>query len=306
LGDKRLSLAEEGKDAVAPGGLPRPWFVSAATSPQSTTTIEPSRGWAPLRIGDLWAYREILYFLIWRDIKIRYRQTLIGATWALIQPFMTMVVFSIFFGRLAKIPSDGVPYPLFSFAALVPWTFFSNGLTQSANSLVHSSHLITKVYFPRLLVPMARVLSGVPDFGLSFLFLLAMAWWYGILRADLTFLWLPALALLALTTSLGVGLWLAALNVQYRDIQHAVPFLVQLWLFATPIAYPSSLLAEPWRTVYGLNPMVGVVEGFRWALLSSGRAPGSTVGVSALAALTILVGGAFFFRRAERTFADVI
>jgi lipopolysaccharide transport system permease protein len=274
--------------------------------PLRPTVIEPSRGWVPLKLSHLWEYREVLYFLVWRDIKVRYRQTLIGATWAIIQPFMTMVVFSVFFGRLAKMPSDGMPYPLFAFAALVPWTFFANGLALSANSLVHSGHLITKVYFPRLLVPMARVLTGLADFALSFLVLLGMTWWYGLLHSRPALVWLPALALLAFVTSLGVGLWLSALSVQYRDVQHAVPFLIQVWLFATPIAYPSSLLSEPWRTIYGLNPMVGVVEGFRWALLGRGNTPGPTAVASALTALAILITGAFFFRRVERTFADVI
>lgn len=274
--------------------------------PMVLTVIEPARGWVPLKLSELWGYREVLYFLVWRDITIRYRQTVIGMAWAVIQPFMTMVVFSVFFGRLAQMPSDGIPYPLFAFAALVPWTFFANGLTLSANSLVHSGHLITKVYFPRLLVPMGRVLTGMPDLGLSFVVLLGMIWWYGLLQARPALLWLPVFALLAFVTALGVGLWLSALNVQYRDIQHAVPFLVQVWLFATPIAYPSSLLSGPWRTVYGLNPMVGVVEGFRWALLGTGTAPSHHVAVSALAALVILVTGAFFFRRVERTFADVV
>jgi lipopolysaccharide transport system permease protein len=217
-----------------------------------------------------------------------------------------MVVFSVFLGGLAKVPSDGTPYPLFAFAALVPWAFFANGLTQSANSLVASGHLITKVYFPRLLVPLARVLSGLPDIGLSFLVLVALVGWYGELRLTASLLWLPLLALLALLTAFGVGLWLSALNVQYRDVQHAVPFLIQIWMFATPIVYPSSLLPEPWRTVYGLNPMVGVVEGFRWALLGSGRPPGPPLVVSAIAALVLLGSGAFFFRRVERTFADVV
>jgi lipopolysaccharide transport system permease protein len=282
--------------------------ASESPSPRSMvlTVIEPSVGWVPLKLSELWGYREVLYYLVWRDIKIRYRQTIIGMAWAVIQPFMTMVVFSIFFGRLARMPSDGVPYPVFAFAALVPWTFFANGLTLSANSLVHSGHLITKVYFPRLLVPMARVLTGVPDLALSALVLVGMIWWYGLLQARLELLWLPVFALLAFVTALGVGLWLSALNVQYRDIQHVVPFLVQVWLFATPIAYPSSLLSGPWRTVYGLNPMVGVVEGFRWALLGSGAAPSFNVAVSALAALLIFVTGAFFFRRIERTFADVV
>lgn len=284
------------------GGRPVPDVPAAL----AITVIEPSRGWVSLRLHELWEYREVLYFLIWRDIKVRYRQTLIGMAWAIIQPFMTMVVFTVFFGKLARIPSDGAPYPLFAFSALVPWAFFSNGLIQSANSLVHSGHLITKVYFPRLLVPMARVLGGLPDLGLNFLVLLGMIWWYGSLEFRPALLWLPALVLLAFITAFGFGLWLSALNVQYRDIQHAVPFLVQLWLFATPIAYPASLVREPWRTLYSLNPLVGVVEGFRWALLGSGRAPGLTIAVSTLAALLVLVTGAFFFRRVERVFADVV
>lgn len=271
-----------------------------------TTVIEPGKGWVPLHLGELWEYREVLYYLVWRDIKVRYRQTAIGALWAIIQPLMTMVVFSVFLGGFAKVPSDGAPYPLFAFAALVPWSFFANGLTQSANSLVASGNLITKVYFPRLLVPMGRVLSGLPDIGLSFLVLLALVAWYGHLRPSFSLLWLPFLASLAFLTALGVGLWLSALNVQYRDVQHAVPFLIQIWMFATPIAYPSSLLPEPWRTVYGLNPMVGVVEGFRWALLGTAGAPRPIIFVSALVAVALLVSGAYYFRRMERTFADVV
>lgn len=274
--------------------------------PLVKTVIEPSRGWVPLKLSELWEFREVLYFLIWRDIKVRYRPTLLGAAWAIVQPFMTMVVFTVFFGRLAKMPSDGAPYALFAFAALVPWTFFANGLTQSANSLVHSSQLITKVYFPRVLVPMGRVLSGLPDLGLSFLVLLGMVWWYGLFEIRGRLLWLPALAFLAFITAFSVGLWLSALNVRYRDIQHAVPFLAQMWLFATPIAYPSSLLPEPWRTIYSLNPLVGVVEGFRWALLGSGHPPGLSLAFSTLAAVVLLVTGAYVFRRIERTFADMV
>ncbi len=302
-------MSDELSEDVTMAGGPLSEGLGASDLPSRrtlVTVIEPSVGWVPLKLSELWGYREVLYYLVWRDIKIRYRQTVIGMAWAVIQPFMTMVVFSIFFGRLAQMPSDGVPYPVFAFAALVPWTFFANGLTLSANSLVHSGHLITKVYFPRLLVPMGRVLTGLPDLGLSFVVLLGMIWWYGLLQARPALLWLPVFSLLAFVTALGVGLWLSALNVQYRDIQHAVPFLVQVWLFATPIAYPSSLLSGPWRTVYGLNPMVGVVEGFRWALLGSGAAPGLNVAVSALAALVMFVSGAFFFRRIERTFADVV
>ena len=276
------------------------------TLANSVTIIEPSRGWVPIRLRELWEFREVLYFLVWRDIKVRYRQTLLGAAWAIIQPLMTMVVFTVFFGRLAKMPSDGVPYPIFAFAALVPWTFFANGVAQGAMSLVASGHLITKVYFPRLLVPTARVLGGMLDLLLSFTVLLAMMAWYGLTPRAAALFWLPALVLLTLVTAVGISLWLSALNVRYRDIQHLVPFLVQVWLFATPIAYPSSLLAEHWRPLYALNPMVGVVEGFRWALLGSGAAPGPMLLSSALAALVLLVTGTFFFRRIERTFADVI
>lgn len=219
---------------------------------------------------------------------------------------MTMVVFSIFFGRLARIPSDGAPYPVFAFAALVPWAFFSSGVTQSANSLVHSGNLITKVYFPRLLVPMGRVLAGFPDLALSFTVLLGMAAWYGILTLNERLIWLPLLVALAFITALGSGLWLSALNVRFRDVQHAVPFLLQIWFFSTPIAYSSSLLPYPWRDIYSLNPMVGVVEGFRWALLGTGHGPGTSLALSALASSAILMSGAYFFRRIERTFADVV
>ena len=269
------------------------------------TRIQPSRGWRALGLRELWEYRELLWFLVWRDVKVRYKQTLLGAGWAILQPVATMVVFSLFFGRLAGVPSDGLPYPLFSFAALVPWSFFAHGLTQSANSVVGSQALITKVYFPRLAIPIATVLSGVVDFALAFLVLIAMMAAYGVAPGG-GIVALPALLLLAMITALGAGLWLAALNVQFRDVRYVVPFLAQLWLFLTPIAYPSSMLSEPWRTVYGLNPMAGVVDGFRWALLGAAEPPGSMLGASALAAIALLASGAFVFRRMERTFADVI
>ncbi len=269
------------------------------------TIIRPSRGWISLNLRDLWEYRELLYFLTWRDIKVRYKQTVLGAAWAIIQPFFTMVVFSVFFGKLAKMPSDDIPYPIFSYAALVPWTFFANGLSQSSSSLVASANLIKKVYFPRLVVPISAVISGVVDFVLAFVVLLGMMLFYGIVPTA-AIVWLPLLLLLALVTSLGVGLWLTAMNVQFRDVRYAVPFLVQAWMFATPIAYPSSLLDEPWRTLYGINPMAGVVEGFRWALLGTETAPGPIVLVSALVAVGLLVSGAFYFRRMEKTFADVV
>jgi lipopolysaccharide transport system permease protein len=269
------------------------------------THIGPSKGGLDLGLHEFVEYRELLYFLVWRDVKVRYKQTMLGAAWAIIQPFMTMVVFSIFFGQLAKIPSEGVPYPIFSYAALVPWTFFANGLGQSANSIVGSANLLTKVYFPRLIIPIATVLSGVVDFVLAFLVLLGMMLFYRLIPTW-NILWLPLFLLLAFITALGVGLWLCALNVEYRDVRYVVPFIVQFWLFATPIAYPSSLLSEPWRTVYALNPMVGVVEGFRWALLATDTAPGPMILVSVLAAVLILAGGVVYFRRMEGTFADVV
>jgi lipopolysaccharide transport system permease protein len=276
----------------------------AATRP-ALCVITPPGGWVPLNLRELWQYRELLYFLVWRDVKVRYKQTVLGATWALLQPFLTMVVFSVFFGMLAGIPSDGLPYPIFSFAGLVPWTFFSSGLTQSANSLVADGELVRKVYFPRMVIPAATILSGAIDFALAFLVLLGMMVYYGIAPGTHT-LWVVPLLLLALVTALGVGLWLAALNVRYRDVRYTVPFVTQLWLFATPIAYPSSLLPEPWRAVQGVNPMAGVVEGFRWALLGTATAPGPIVAVSALVALLILIGGMFYFRRMEDSFADII
>ncbi len=269
------------------------------------TVIRPSRGWISLNLHDLWEYRELLYFLTWRDIKVRYKQTVLGAAWAIIQPFFTMVVFSLFFGKLARIPSDDIPYPIFSYAALVPWTFFANGLSQSSTSLVASANLIKKAYFPRLVVPISAVISGGVDFVLAFVVLLGMMLFYGIVPT-VAVVWLPLLLLLALMTSLGVGLWLTAMNVQFRDVRYAIPFLAQAWMFATPIAYPSSLLDESWRTLYGINPMAGVVEGFRWALLGTETAPGPIILVSALVAVGLLVSGAFYFRRMEKTFADVV
>src|SRR5437773_8878091 len=266
--------------------------------------IAPSRGWVSLKLSELWEYRELLYFLVWRDIKVRYKQTALGASWAVIQPFMTMVVFSLFFGHLAKMPSDGLPYPIFTFAALVPWSFFANGLSQSSNSLVGSSNLITKVYFPRLIIPLASSFSGVVDFLIAFGVLIVMMLYYSLLPT-LNVLWLPLFFLLAMVTSLGVGLWLSALNVEYRDVRFIVPFITQFWLFVTPIAYPSSLLPEPWHTLYGLNPMVGVVEGFRWALLGTKTAPGPIIAVSSAAAIVILITGAFYFRRMAKTLADI-
>lgn len=306
--DTELELQPDIKRPKAPVSKAIQPAADAANVP--TIIIKPSQGWVSLKLRELWAYKELLYFLTWRDIKVRYKQTALGGAWAIIQPFFTMIVFSLFFGKLAKIsPDNNLPYPIFSYAALVPWTFFSNGLTQSANSLVMSANLIKKVYFPRLAVPIATVLAGVVDFVLAFVVLLGMMLWYGI-APTANVIWLPFFLLLALVTSLGVGLWLAAMNVQFRDVRYVVPFLTQFWLFATPIAYPSSLvskqLGEFWVTLYGLNPMVSVVEGFRSALLGTNGAPLSTIVVSSVAAVALLVSGAFYFRRMEKTFADVV
>ena len=268
-------------------------------------TIKPSSGWVALNSKELWRYRELLYFLCWRDIKVRYKQTVLGASWAIIQPLFTMLIFSVFFGRLAKVPSDGLPYPIFAFTALVPWMFFANGVTQASNSLVAFPNLVKKVYFPRLTIPIATVLAGVVDFVLAFAVLLGMMLFYDVMPT-VNIIWLPLFLLLALVTSLGVSSWLSALNVEYRDVRYTIPFLVQLWMFATPIAYPSSLLGEPWRTIYALNPMVGVVEGFRWALLGADTVPGPMILVSSVMAVVLLICGTLYFQRMERTFADVI
>lgn len=269
------------------------------------TRREASKGWVWPKFRELWEHRELLFFFAWRDIKVRYRQTVMGALWAIIQPFFTMVIFSLFFGRLANIPSDGVPYPVFSFTALVPWTFFANALAQASNSLVTNANMIKKIYFPRLALPIATVLAGIVDLVLAFIVLLGIMLYYG-LAPTINILWLPLFTLLALITSIGVSLWLAAMNVQFRDVRYTIPFLTQAWLFATPIAYPSSLLPEPWRTLYGLNPMAGVVEGFRWALLGTDTAPGNIIIVSTLVALILFISGTFYFRRMEQSFADVL
>lgn len=268
--------------------------------------LEPTKGWVSLRLQDLWRYRELLYFLAWRDIKIRYKQTILGGLWAIAQPLLTMVVFTLFFGRLAKMPSDGIPYPIFSYAALEPWAFFSGGVTKASNSLVGSANLLKKVYFPRLAMPIAAVVAGLVDFILAFIVLLLLMLYFGIVPT-INVIWLPLLVLLAFASCLGISFWFAAMNVQFRDVRHTVPFIIQTWMFATPVAYPSSLIQDEfWRAVYALNPMVGVVEGFRWALLGVDTAPGAQILVSGVAALTLLVSGAFYFRRMERVFADVV
>ncbi len=271
----------------------------------ATLFIRPTRGFLKLNLREIWNYRELLYFLVWRDVKVRYKQTAIGALWAVIQPVMTMVVFSIFFGRLAKVPSEGVPYPVFAFTALLPWQLFAFALTESSNSLVTSQNLITKVYFPRLVVPIASVLAGLVDFAIAFVVLLGMLFFYGIVPTRAVAL-LPVFVLLAIVTALSVGIWLSTLNVKFRDVRYTIPFLTQLWMFATPVAYPSSLVPKPWRALLGLNPMAGVVEGFRWALLGKAANPGPLLWVSVSAVLLLLVGGLFYFRRTEATFADVV
>lgn len=278
--------------------------VKEASTKPPTFRVQASSSWFGLNLREMWEYRDLLYFLTTRDIRVRYKQTILGVGWAIIQPFMTMVVFSLFFGYLAKVPSEGVPYPIFSYAALLPWSFFSQALTSASTSLVGNSNLLTKVYFPRLIMPLAGVLGGLVDFAVAFVVLLGMMLFYGIAPTRAVVL-LPVFLLLAILTALGVSLWLSALNVEYRDVQFVIPFIIQFWLFATPVAYSSSLLPEPWRTVYALNPMVGVVEGFRWAMLGT-KPPESMIALAAVMTLLILATGWIYFRRMEDNFADVV
>jgi lipopolysaccharide transport system permease protein len=274
---------------------------------QASTTVLKIRAKHRLHLNlkDVWEYRELLYFLVWRDIKVRYKQTALGAAWAIIQPLFTMLVFSVFFGRLAKVPSDGIPYPVFAYTALLPWQLFAFALSESSNSLVGNQNLITKVYFPRLVIPLSSLLAGLVDFAISFCVLLVLLAYYHITPTK-AIVWLPAFILFALATALSVGLWLSALNVRYRDVRYTTPFMTQFWMFATPIAYSSTLVPEPLRKWYGLNPMAGVVEGFRWALLGKSGGPGLMLLVSLAAVLLLLAGGLFYFRRTESTFADVV
>jgi lipopolysaccharide transport system permease protein len=276
-----------------------------ATQTMPVSVLQPSSGWFRLNLGEVWDYRELLYFLMWRDIKVRYKQTALGAVWAVLQPTLTMLVFSIFFGRLAKVPSDGIPYPIFAFAALLPWQLFAFALTESSNSLVASQNLITKVYFPRLVVPMAATFAALVDFAVAFVVLLILMLFYGI-HPTAAIVFLPFFLLLALATALSVGLWLSALNVKYRDVRYTIPFLTQFWLFATPVAYPSSLIPKPWRALFGLNPMAGVVEGFRWALLGKSNGTGPLLLVSIAAVLVLLITGLRYFRKMEASFADIV
>ena len=266
--------------------------------------IRATRGWVAVPVKELWDHREVVYFLAWRDIKARYKQTVLGATWAIIQPLTTMVIFSVIFGRLAKMPSDGIPYPIFSFAALLPWSFFAASVAKASSSLAGSG-IVSRIYFPRLAMPLSAVLANVVDFLLGFVVLLLMMVYFRVVPTA-NVVWLPLLLLLAFATAFGVSMVLGAMNVQFRDVGHALPFLIQAWMFATPVVYPASLIVDPvWRLIYALNPMVGVVEGFRWALLGTANAPDAMLVVSSSVAVALVVGGAFYFKRMERTFADV-
>jgi lipopolysaccharide transport system permease protein len=268
-------------------------------------TVEPPRGWLRLRLREIWSFRELLFFLVWRDLSVRYKQTVFGASWAIIQPVLTMIVFSVIFGKLAKLPSNGIPYPIFSYTALLPWQLFSRGISDAASSLVSNQNMISKTYFPRLILPASAVLAGLVDFAICFLVLLGMMAFY-----QVPFTWrvatLPAFILLALVTALGGGLWLAAFNVRYRDVKYITPFLTQFWLYATPVAYSSSLVPEQWRALYGLNPMAGVVDGFRWAMLGQSFELGGMFWVSLVAVLLLLVSGFIYFQHMELTFADLV
>ncbi len=270
--------------------------------------IEPPSAWVPLNLGDLWQHRELLYFLIWRDLKVRYKQTAMGAAWAVMQPLFTMLIFTIFFGKFARMPSDNLPYPLFAYAGLLPWTFFANALTNASNSLVGSSNLITKVYFPRLLMPAAAVFAGLADFACAFLVLLLMMFWYGV-PLGVNLIMLPALLMLTAALALGAGLWLAAWHVKYRDVRYLIPFLIQFWMFATPIIYPASLVPEKFRLLFALNPMTGVIEAYRAALLgelNAARFDWTSLGLATLIAAIVLIYAAFDFRRMENQFADLV
>ncbi len=266
---------------------------------------EPTHGWLTLRLDDLWQYRELLYFLTWRDVKIRYKQTALGVAWAVLQPLITMVIFSVIFGQLAELPSDGIPYPVFSYAALLPWGLFSGALQRAGTSLVTNANLITKVYFPRLVIPVSAVAAGLVDFAISFVVLLGLMLYYGIMPTW-TIVTIPLFVLLAVLTALAVSLWLSALNVQYRDVQYMIPFLIQAWMYASPVAYSAGLVPSgPWRIIYGLNPLAGVIQGFRWALVG-GNPPDELMAISVVMVLLLLVSGLYYFRRMERTFADVV
>lgn len=270
-----------------------------------TIHIRPSTGLTALNLGDLWTYRELIFFMVWRDIKVRYKQTLLGAAWAVIQPVLTMLIFNFVFGTVAKVPTEGIPYPIFSYTALLPWGLFATALNNASRSLTANQNMITKIYFPRLVLPLASVLGGLVDFGIAFLILIALMIYYHI--TPTAAVWsLPLFMVLVLITALGVALWLSAINVQYRDVNYVLPFLTQFWLFLTPVAYSAKVISAKWQMVYSLNPMAGVVNGFRWALLGTNTGPGLNMAISVAIALTFLVSGLFYFRSMERTFADTI
>lgn len=278
----------------------------SARSPDATSVlrIAPTTGWVSLRLGEVWRYRELLYFLTWRDIKVRYRQTFLGVLWAILVPLVSTILFTIVFGRMADVSSDGKPYPLFSLAALLPWNFFAAAIALCANSVANNAHLVSKVYFPRLITPIAAVLAGLPDFGIGFALLFAALLWYQV-AIPLAIVFLPLFILLTILAALGVGLWLAALSSKYRDVKHAVPFMIQAWLFITPVVYSAQVITPRYRTLLGLNPMAGVVEGFRWSVL--GIQPRfATIALSAIVSIVLVITGAFFYRRVERTFADLL
>jgi len=279
--------------------------IREATNDNCVIVIEPSRSWVSLDLSQLWGYRELLYFLIWRDVKVRYKQTVIGAAWAILQPLMTMLIFTLVFDRLAKVPSDNLPYPIFSYTALLPWNLFAGALSRCSGSVVGQSNLVSKVYFPRLVIPLSATISGMIDFAVAFVILLGMMMWFGI-APTWGALALPLFIILTLLTALSVGLWLSALNVRYRDVVYVVPFLIQFWMFASPVAYPVSLVPEKWRLLYSLNPMAGVIEGFRWALLGKASPDFGIIAVSTGVVIALLIGGIVYFKRMERTFADLV
>ncbi|HVC00475.1 MAG TPA: ABC transporter permease [Candidatus Dormibacteraeota bacterium] len=277
----------------------------APIAPVPVAEIAPRRSWLEFDWGEIWRYRELLYFLVWRDLKVRYKQTVVGVGWAILQPFMTMVVFTLFFGKLAKIPSNGIPYPIFYYAGLLPWMYFSNAVTSTTSVMVQNQRVITKVYFPRLILPLASVVSGLVDFAISFIVLIGMLVYYRV-EPRVGLLLVPALLLLAVATALGTGLWLSALNAVYRDVRYVIPFLMQFWMFASPVVYPSNLVPARWRWLYDLNPMSGVIDGFRWGITGHGEVNGFYLLISCAAVLVLLLGGLVYFHRMEDIFADVV
>lgn len=279
--------------------------TESSTSNLPELCIAPPKGWLDLHLGELWHFRELVYFFVWKDIKIRYKQTVIGAAWAILQPLFTMLIFTLFFGRLAKIPSEGLPYPLFYYCALLPWLYFASSLQNATNVVVEQQRVITKVYFPRLVLPLSAVTSPLLDFAIGFSILVVMMIYYAV-RPTWTLLVLPLFLSIAILTALGVGLWLSAMNAMYRDVRYVVPFLVQFWMFASPVAYPSNLVPARWRWLYGLNPMAGIIEGFRWSLTGRGEPPSALLGVSVGAVVLLVVGGAMYFQKMEGIIADVV